>query len=400
MTDTLGPGKEPEPETSLALAKMFSPIDHPELLWSPTFQELAPELDHLAFLYWIVAVLRPQHSVTLNIGTGVAHFAVCQTAAEYLTDGQCLGVAAPETELSDAFKQHSDLVYPDISKISAKPVSNGITDAHEIDLIVVEAGLTQGLVADLIEGWVPVLSDKGVVLLFGVGETDPDFDPTLDQLASMAHRSFNIPHGPGLLILVFGTSPPPEILKLTSLTRQDPLRERVTWLFERLGRALNMALKTRAEPISETTGLLASHAEKLSAILSFAEEEARYTDEATVTRTDHLEIDKADRLLNKARARIKNRDIKIAMLSTKLDQLRDEMQLLQAENMSLNKALLQRERDIAETNAAQLAERRQISDLHTELELHKEAQINILSSTSWRITGPLRYIGAWLKRRR
>lgn len=397
MTDAPDPGKGQDPDIELALARLFSPIIHPELLWAPTFQERAPELDHLPFLYWIVAVLRPRRTVTLNIGAGAAHFAICQSASEYLTGAQCLGVAAQGTDLSDAFEHHSERVYPDLSSINGD-VLHVIPDAHDIDLIVVETGLRQTLVADLIETWVPLLSDQGVLLLFGVDETDPECDPVLQQLIAMAHHRFLIPHGPGLLVLVFGSSPPPDILTLISLTSQAPLYERVTQLFERLGRVLGMALKTRTEPVSETSHLLGTHAGKLSAILSFAEDEAHHTDEALVAQAEPVEIEKSRRLLSKARAGLKNRDAKIATLSRQCEKLREELQLLQAENVNLNRALLQRNEDIDNMNAAQRAQHDQTANLHKELGQYKQAQIDILSSTSWRITRPIRYIGALLKR--
>ncbi|TQS70203.1 hypothetical protein ERN12_16375 [Rhodobacteraceae bacterium] len=183
------------------------------------YRKAACSLPHLPFLFWLVAAHRPTHCCTLGLDSGVAHFAMCQALSTLEGTRVAHGIL-DETPAynADDVSRYSQKHYEDISVLhpsDAAPEFGGKT----VDLLLVEHAITADLIAQVEADWLPVLSDKGLIVMFGhvSAQDDPALASALARLCeAMPH--FEIHSGGGLVLLAPATTLPESISALINST--------------------------------------------------------------------------------------------------------------------------------------------------------------------------------------
>ena len=264
--------------------------------WQP--QEIGPSgySDHLAVLAWLVFTLRPQQGIGLGIGQGVAYFALCQAVRDAGLDARLFGIGQWRTQqagaqVPEALRDHNQQHYAAFSRlISADP--DGAADIFDfggIDLLLVDQDLSPALLGTLASRWVPLMSERGVIVLRGLTAACED-GATRDALTALTGA---VPHlelsgGGGIALLLVGATPPEALALAAGLAADEagqaaleaefvglaaPLRARITAEEEkaereamardlaRLGKALAEASDARDTALTEAAALQARVAE-------------------------------------------------------------------------------------------------------------------------------------------
>ena len=268
-----------EADASRAEIETAIPIVRQEAFWS--VRRIGPSgyVEHLPFLFCIVGALRPRVAVTIGVGDGTAHFAVCQAIDRLDLGGTCLGLDRWGADgPSEAIAAYGGDHYGEISRLRAADDVEGavLLGPGAVDLLVVDRALEDVPLAELAEAWLPRLSPHGALVLRGLGQAPPD-SPARAALAALRERrpSFELPHGDGLAVLAAGEDMPPGLARLTGLAAQPALLRTVQQVFRRLGLACRHELAAHG-----ATAALAESRQALEAAQAGEAETARHLAEA------------------------------------------------------------------------------------------------------------------------
>jgi predicted nucleic acid-binding Zn-ribbon protein len=221
---------------SLSLSSMF---------WRPTYFRESPWLEHLPFAFWLTEASRPKVMVELGAGNGLSYFGFCQAVERLRLDTRCYAVdLADEPEALPAgspapvgLASHNELHYAAFSR----RLTGGRDDAlarfapGSVDLLHLH---DWALVDEELDGWLPKLSPRAVVLMHGTERHGATAKlATAFSMLRQRYPHFEFPHGDGLGVLGVGTALPPLLQQLFASSTNTPVRHAVNEVFARLGRA-------------------------------------------------------------------------------------------------------------------------------------------------------------------
>lgn len=389
--------------------------------WQP--QEIGPSgyRDHLAVLAWLVFTLRPRQGIGLGIGQGVAYFALCQAVRDAGLDAQLFGIGQWPAQQAGALRDHNQQDYAAFSRlVSADP--DGAADIFDfggIDLLMVDQDLTPELLGALTNRWLPLMSERGVIVLRGLTAAREE-ESARTKLAALtgAMPHLELSGGDGVAVLLVGAAPDETLALAAELAADEagqtalaaefaglaaPVQARIAAEEDkaqrkamaqdlaRLRKALAEATGARDTALTEAAALRARLAElqdsQQTAIAALAlrdgalAERARELEEARAameTRTGALERSRAEVL---AMTRVTEE------VHAQLERLRSEHETAlarEAERRRLDASLTARlTAGRTEAQAALQAAQAILAQ--------KDAEILALrSSTSWKVTAPLR----------
>ncbi|WP_188052248.1 glycoside hydrolase family 99-like domain-containing protein [Aureimonas fodinaquatilis] len=324
-----------------------------EYFWYP--ERLVPYehwVGHIPFAYWLVKVLQPRRLVELGTHRGNSYCAMCQAVSALQLDTVATAVDTwhgdvhmqVEEGLFEELSTYHDPRYGAFSTLlrAMFDEARACFSDSSIDLLHIDGTHTYDAVRKDFETWRSTLTDRGVVLFHDIEARQNNFGVwKLWEELSRDHPSFSFKHSFGLGVLGVGNNLPPELVTLFEMAKTPQLEALVRRLFSSRGSALVHSLK------EQQGRLQIRHLEKIAGpeVLGHMAETARLR-EAALTRKLHR-AEHAEGLL---------------------------MQTLRQTEQNLAEQIVLREQE-------------------TSVRQQTEAQLqDIVSSTMWRATGPLRNV--------
>lgn len=439
-------------EQAISQQSPYAPLSSQSVFWRPRHVARSAMLSHVPYLFWLMETVRPKTVAQIGLGDGLVYMTLCQAAERIGVQTSLVGVAVAgdaqgEPRLPEPFHARHALEYADFSTLTRDSLASiGQRYGDELDMLVLNAPPDHGLVHGIGEHVVPVLSDKGVILICQPRADQQAFQMMYTRLGLASRRSvcgLLSPGRGGLDVVLYGSRQPERLLALGDGIVENPVRMVARQVFGRLGEGLVNTLeleelqRTHEKSVEahrlahdEATTLMRAR-EDVARLLALSEEKndalsqrlEKVTAEHSVdlSRIEALRAEQAD-LTAKHTALLQERSERLTevealrAVAAKRDpdmeqKLEEHVQLLQsarAEKAELERKYEQRLDDIAilanEFSAKDAAQAARIQELEgqlaetrsalsaaseDQLRLHNEV-VALLSSTSWRVTWPLR----------
>lgn len=210
------------------------------MFWRPAHTAPSAWLHHLPWLFWMMEALKPSRCVTLGVSEGSPHLAFCQAVSRLGLEGECLLIQRSGNTTADEVHGVAERLYGSASswiqsnmRRGARVVESGSVDVLAFDLFAEDDEDLE----DLVDRWLPKLSDQGVMLFAGINRDD-GASSTYQVFAELSkeYPAFHFNHGEGLGILLVGSQP--NILLQTMQERFESANSAtlVRDVFSRLGR--------------------------------------------------------------------------------------------------------------------------------------------------------------------
>ena len=221
-----------------------------EYLWNP--ERLVPFehwVGHIPFAFWIMKVLKPRAFAELGTHRGNSYCAMCQAIATLRLDsvGSAIDTwqgdlhMAAEGGLLADLQSHHDRRYGAFSTLlpmTFDAARDMFSDGH-IDLLHIDGTHTYEAVRHDFENWLPVLSDRGVVLFHDINVRKDDFGVwRVWEELSARYPSFSFTHSHGLGVLGVGSELPDALRRLFAMASNPQATARIRALFASRGDAL------------------------------------------------------------------------------------------------------------------------------------------------------------------
>jgi glycosyltransferase involved in cell wall biosynthesis/GT2 family glycosyltransferase len=394
---------------------------------------------HVPFAHWIVGAHRPRSIVELGAHNGVSYAAFCEAVLRARLECRALAVDTWRGDEHAGF--YGEQVYAELTKFHDERYAGFsalmrctfdealpyVLDGS-IDLLHIDGRHHYDDVKHDYTSWLPKLSDRAVVLFHDTNVRERDFGVfRLWGELSQAHPSFEFLHGHGLGVLAVGPRVVGAVAELCRL-RDEPavgaLRERFALLGERWIATRDMQrqqlvqndiaakLKQVTEELATTrqwadtaqtelnklfpmyTALIETHrgvrANLARARYDVAGRERELAERAAELRAHAAQVAARDAELEARAAELRGRDASLASAAAAMARAQAEMAHLRGQL-----ARMRDERDDALAEFTRTLQHAQLgatalAEAHTYISGLEAAQAAILSSTSWRLTAPLR----------
>lgn len=354
------------------------------LFWRARYVRPSDWVVHIPFAFWLTEAMRPRRIVELGLGSGTSYFAFCQAVDKLGLSTRCLAVdhwqgdaqgKVDETTLQSV-NWYNETQFQEFSRIAVEDVvgAERHVPAGSVDILHVDLELTRAVIDSLTHEWAATLSDRAVVLIHAPerqAAASKDAAKFLDRLRQR-YRTFEMPQGQGLLVVLFGGQQAEKVLRLATLAPESPEYGRVHETFQRLGDGYRNQVEAREESRKASklrrdlqvakSGETAAEAARAK----LAEEVATLSAALEARRRKAAEAEA--RLLDRDRERealttlAEDRAARIAQLEAELSELRarddDMAEALQREIAGLTERLAAAEasaRETAEALAADVA---------------------------------------------
>jgi hypothetical protein len=235
--------------TDLSAANSITTLAQGSMFWRPAFLTESGWLEHIPFAFWLVEAHKPSTVVELGTRSGASYFATCQAIERLQLDASCYAVStwADEglsTDESDAMyakvKSYNEAHYSSFSSLVRSPAKQALNHFADNSVDLIYFNRLNGTEADtqLINAWIPKLSEKGLILIHNtnVRELNMQVHGLFESLKEYG-PTFEFRHGGGLGVLGIGENQP-GLINVLFEDAQSRSRNRVVQdVFSRLGRA-------------------------------------------------------------------------------------------------------------------------------------------------------------------
>ena len=370
-------------------------------LWRPDALRTSAWLEHAPFAFWLTETLRPTRFVELGTHTGFSYLCFCQavarlelTATGYAVDtwkgDEQTGLYAKEV-LQELTAYH-DARYSAFSRLVRSTFDDALPhfDDGSIDLLHLDGLHTYAAVRHDFDAWRPKLSDRSVVLLHDTNVREDDFGVhRLWRELRSEYPGFEFSHGHGLGVLGVGSEAPSPLAGLFE-SAEDPGRVAVVRAaYARLGGAVRLEYE-----LNEARGLL-----------QVASRERALSHDQLAERT--AEIRELEAKLSVLEQSVEGYETRLPHLEAALPELEAARTRLEAETPTWRRPALGWRRNTPTwrrpTPSWRPGSRREgrswssgtaeaaASRIHADALQHQLSLL--LTSTSWRLTEPLRALG-------
>lgn len=413
------PGSRKRSETLPQQELLYRPIvfDTPERL-----SALSAWTEHTPFAMWVIDAVRPATLVELGTHAGVSYCAFAQAVKALELPTACYAVdtwqgdahtnaseAAYAGNVLEDLRRHHDPRYGSFSTLVQSTFEAAVASFADgsIDLLHIDGYHTYEAVRGDFETWAPKLSRRAVVLFHDINERGGDFGAWRfwDEVRAR-YPSFDFLHGHGLGVLAVGPEQPKAIRWLTGLADTD--RATVRDFFAGRGRAVQALVDL---DVSEKRGRASSaHADNLQVALDAGAENLNRTIDAYEKRLQdaaaerHKALEDALRQLHEANLRTQKVNDEAIWRQGVIDEQRRRVEQLEAEVTAKAEHVGVLETVQIELHGKLKAVQEQLIKAHGQVHLAQAPliqQIQFLehrirgfeTSTSWRLTAPLRRLG-------
>jgi GT2 family glycosyltransferase/glycosyltransferase involved in cell wall biosynthesis len=399
-------------ESLAAAHRAIDALTAPELgplFWPPSRITLdSAWYGHVPFAHWLIGQHRPASIVELGTHNGVSYAAFCDAVLNEKLDARAIAVDTWKGDEHAGF--YGDEVYEELRKFHDHRYAAFSTLMRcrfdealafvpdgSIDLLHIDGRHRYEDVSEDFHGWVPKLSARAVVLFHDTNVRERDFGVwRLWSEVSVTHPSFEFLHGHGLGVLALGREVGGAVAALCAL--RDPaaigaVRERFGLLGERwiAGRDVRLGEAWRADlqaKLDKTKSDMAATKEWADAAQT---EVNKLFPLYEALQETHRGVRSA---LARARYDVSARQREIAELAaaraaSEAEFLR-EAQALRARLEAAEARAALAEQRVAETDEYAALVRRELHGARAEIAALAEARAQLMNSTSWRLTAPLR----------
>jgi hypothetical protein len=214
--------------------------------WMPDLMTVSAWAEHAPFGFWIVGALRPRTIVELGVHRGFSFFVFCQAVQRLHLAARCFAV---DTWIGDEHAGfYGDDVYDEVCAHNrrydsfSRLIRSDFSDAcgefadGSIDLLHVDGCHTYEAVRHDFEGWLPKLSNHGVMLFHDTAEYGNGFGVhrLWEELRSR-YPHFEFRHGHGLGIIGVGDRLPAQVRELFDASASTLSTQAIRTAYERLG---------------------------------------------------------------------------------------------------------------------------------------------------------------------
>ena len=355
-----------------------SPFVSNASLWPPRLVSAQSAWnEHIPFAGWIVEATQPRLLVELGTHTGVSYFAFCESVLRLELDARCYAV---DTWLGDEQAGHYDedvyravqelnsRYYESFSRLLRGTFEEALSEVEDssVDLLHLDGLHSYEAVRGDFETWLPKLSPRALVLIHDINERKEGFGVHgfFDELTD-EYDTFEFTHGHGLGVVAVGPDQPEALAELMKLEPHDA--RLIRGVYEMLGRRISGELSASVleERIDEQERQL-QEAEK--AVERGHEDIREITDDAA------LRMAESDSRLRS------NQD------------LRDELVTRSDAIARLESELASSGQDLRRVRGTLKNRTNRLKAQSTETKRQEKRVEAIESSTSWRLTAPVRFV--------
>nr|WP_294516957.1 glycosyltransferase [uncultured Rhodopila sp.] len=390
-----------------------------EIEWDAQHLALSAWTEHVPFAFWIVKALRPDCLVELGTERGVSYAAFCQAVARLGLGSRCFAV---DTWEGDHQAGHYDeSVYASLAELNDRHyrqfsslLRSTFADAlpyfadGEVDLLHIDGLHTYEAVAGDFATWKPKLSDRAVVIFHDTNVRRDDFGVwRLWRELAPQFPHFEFVHGHGLGVLGVGKDLPPPVRALFETETDGHAQSAIRSLFSARGNAvlrayqLQCALEQAAAAAADAAARRAE-AEALRGRLASQEQESASakTESHSLRQQTEATVASLRREISDIAAEKAALQRQLGCSGEELADLRAKLAASELEAANMRKQLQETREDLVRQTAPYPALHAKIEELTAKL---AEAEIRCaayVSSTSWRVTAPLRLVKTSISRRR
>ncbi len=403
---------DPESDVRLSHADLvFSPL----AFMRPRFLRPDPELAHLPFLFWLVDVLRPNVVVQLGLGLGTNYFGLCQALDKFDEGAVCFGMMMPEGSGEETPSLPPEMVsynaqhYREFSVLIGEDAQSATAcDLHAVDLLIVDGAANS--IDALIENWLPRLSERAIIVVRRAAASANAIDGDRPIIETREED--------GLRVILHGPVQDDRLRHMAALTLGTSSHSKAWQIFRRLGSALVAEAKVdHCETALAQTRARLEATEKRAATAEAQLSESMSAWSARQGRTADLEAklfdlesgvvpahEAATAIIAQSTTRIADLENEIAALRTSEAARFEELAAL-ARMIEMRDAQITLQAQAARLDVKTMVDADMLG-LKAKLELTSrrlaEAELYIgelLGSSSWKLTAPLRRVTTLARRR-
>jgi GT2 family glycosyltransferase len=412
------------------LDKLETPALGDEMTWGAVrIAQPGPWAGHIPFAFWLVKALRPGCLVELGTHSGNSYFAFCQAINAFCPGARAYAVDTWQGDEHAGF--YGEDVYADVAAFNAAHFAQFSTllrttfdDARSyfpdggpdsgIDLLHIDGLHSYEAAGHDFEAWRSALSPRGVVLFHDINVRERGFGVwRLWEELRTQYPSFSFDHSNGLGLLGVGMDQPSALRSLFALPPKDAadFRRRIAARGEAFQRqadalALQEQIAAKDRHIADLTAETNALAAQVSATGTTAQREADWRENLLEALREQLASKDAliQVLSNTAAARSAALTARDRIINARDDLVMRLSASLRVQQHEHRQDLERSLRDLETRMAQAQQERDAMADaLHrTRAEAQQTVQavaLQYVSSTSWRLTRPLR-VGMRLIRER
>lgn len=230
----------------------YVPLSTPSVFWRPRHVTRSAMLMHVPYLFWLMEVVRPTTVLQIGLDDGLAYMTLCQAVERTGLKTSVLGVpnfddAQAEARLPEPFHARHEIEYSDFSSLTQQDLAS-ISEGypHGLDMLVLNTYLDPLMVHGLAEHIVPLLTDKGVILICHPQECRNDARAFYSHVSLANRKCVCGKRSPGrgeLDVVLYGQRQPERLLSLGDEVADNSVRMVARQVFGRLGQGLVDALE-------------------------------------------------------------------------------------------------------------------------------------------------------------
>ena len=235
---------------------------------------------HIPFAFWVTEAVRPEVLVELGTHSGNSYFAFCQAVKKLDLATRCHAVDCWEgdehagfygEEIFECVDRKNRCEYGSFSRLIRTRFDEAapLFEPQSIDLLHIDGLHTYEAVKHDFEFWLPKMSRRGIILMHDTNVYENHFGVhLLFKEQAKRYPTFQFLHSHGLGVIGVGQELPQQILPLFEADGDEPRRDRIRAVYERLGQAIfdraadtgpegqEASLETQPEPSREiVTGM-------------------------------------------------------------------------------------------------------------------------------------------------